>query len=53
VDTLGGPQDIIFLSSQASNVLKMGKNTIRKYITDKRVINDDFILEYKKDVEIS
>jgi hypothetical protein len=37
----------------ASNVLKMGKNTIRKYIADKGVINDDFILEYKKDVEIS
>ena len=37
----------------ASNVLKMGKTTIRKYIHAKTLINDDFILEYKKDVEIS
>ena len=34
----------------ASNILKLNRTIIRDFIISKRVVNDDFLLEYKKDV---
>lgn len=34
----------------ASDILKLDQSTIRNYIEDKRLINDSFILQYKKDI---
>jgi phage anti-repressor protein len=34
----------------ASDILKLDQSTIRNYIEDKRLINDSFVLQYKKDI---
>jgi hypothetical protein len=34
----------------ASNMLKLHESTIRNFIQNKQVINDSFILQYKKDL---
>jgi phage anti-repressor protein len=36
----------------ASNILKLERDNIRNCIRDKRIINDSFLLQYKKDVDL-
>jgi phage anti-repressor protein len=36
----------------ASNILKLERENIRNCIRDKRLINDSFLLQYKKDVDL-